>query len=97
MVMSCGGGKAYCNPMIRSLLLANLCPRAVAFRSTSQPYCAPPNVRQVVRWGWSCVLLFLQVVLLLLLSQEVASDSLTLYDPMDCSPPGSSVHGISQA
>ena len=27
---------------------------------------------------------------------EVAQSSLTLSDPMDCSPPGSSVHGISQ-
>ena len=28
---------------------------------------------------------------------EVAQLFLTLSDPMDCSPPGSSVHGISQA
>ena len=28
---------------------------------------------------------------------EVAQSSLTLSDPMDCSPPGSSVHGIFQA
>ena len=28
---------------------------------------------------------------------EVAQSSPTLHDPMDCSPPGSSVHGISQA
>ena len=28
---------------------------------------------------------------------EVAQLCLTLYDPMDCSPPGSSVHGIFQA
>ena len=28
---------------------------------------------------------------------EVAQLCLTLRDPMDCSPPGSSVHGISQA
>ena len=28
---------------------------------------------------------------------EVAQSCLTLFDPMDCSPPGSSVHGISQA
>ena len=27
----------------------------------------------------------------------VAQSCLTLCDPMDCSPPGSSVHGISQA
>ena len=27
----------------------------------------------------------------------VAESYLTLCDPMDCSPPGSSVHGISQA
>ena len=28
---------------------------------------------------------------------EVSQSSLTLRDPMDCSPPGSSVHGIFQA
>ena len=28
---------------------------------------------------------------------EVAQSCLTLFDPMDCSPPGSSVHGILQA
>ena len=28
---------------------------------------------------------------------EVAQSCPTLFDPMDCSPPGSSVHGISQA
>ena len=28
---------------------------------------------------------------------EVAQSCLTLGDPMDCSPPGSSVHGIFQA
>jgi len=28
---------------------------------------------------------------------EVAQSSPTLSDPMDCSPPGSSVHGIFQA
>ena len=29
--------------------------------------------------------------------KQVTSVSLTLCDPMDCSPPGSSVHGILQA
>ena len=29
--------------------------------------------------------------------REVAQSCLTLCDPMDCSPPGSSVHGIFQA
>ena len=28
---------------------------------------------------------------------EVAQSCLTLSDPMDCSPPGSSVHGVLQA
>ena len=28
---------------------------------------------------------------------EVTQSCLTLHDPMDCSPPGSSVHGIFQA
>ena len=30
-------------------------------------------------------------------ASEVAQSCLTLSDPMDCSPPGSSVHGIFQA
>ena len=30
-------------------------------------------------------------------ASEVAQSCLTLHDPMDCSPPGSSVHGIFQA
>ena len=30
------------------------------------------------------------------IQSEVALSSLTLSDPMDCSPPGSSIHGISQ-
>ena len=29
--------------------------------------------------------------------REVAQSCPTLFDPMDCSPPGSSVHGIFQA
>ena len=29
--------------------------------------------------------------------REVAQSCLTLHDPMDCSPPGSSAHGIFQA
>ena len=29
--------------------------------------------------------------------REVAQSCLTLFDPMDCSPPGSSIHGIFQA
>ena len=31
------------------------------------------------------------------IESEVAQSCLTLWDPMDCSPPGSSVHGIFQA
>ena len=31
------------------------------------------------------------------IQSEVAQSCLTLQDPMDCSPPGSSVHGIFQA
>ena len=43
-------------------------------------------------------LLFLKNVLKYSESEiEVSQSCLTLCDPMDCSPPGSSVHGISQA
>ena len=42
-------------------------------------------------------LLFLKNVLKYSESEiEVSQSCLTLCDPMDCSPPGSSVHGISQ-
>ena len=34
---------------------------------------------------------------LLALLSEIAQSCLTLCDPMDCSPPGSSIHGISKA
>ena len=32
-----------------------------------------------------------------ILESEVAQSCLTLRDPMDCSPPGSSIHGVFQA
>ena len=39
-----------------------------------------------------------QVTFEIMLSEsEVAQSCLTLSDPMDCSPPGSSLHGIFQA
>ena len=38
-----------------------------------------------------------KLVLQPLPSNEVAQSCLTLCDPVDCSPPGSSVHGILQA
>ena len=34
---------------------------------------------------------------ILIQNSEIAQSCPTLYDPMDCSPPGSSVHGILQA
>ena len=43
----------------------------------------PPRVRVLTTTGQSCYL--------------VAQSCPALWDPMDCSPPGSSVHGISQA
>ena len=45
---------------------------------------------------WS-KLFYLATFLLLLLCALVTQSCLTLYDPMDCSPTGSSIHGISQA
>ena len=45
---------------------------------------------------WSLLLLLLQL-LKLYSENEVAQSCLTLCDPMDCSPPGSSVHEIFQA
>ena len=38
-----------------------------------------------------------KTILMLVWTSEVAQSCLTLFDPMDCSPPGSSVHGILQA
>ena len=40
---------------------------------------------------------FVGKVMSLLSTNEVAQSCPTLYDPMDCRPPGSCVHGISQA
>ena len=37
------------------------------------------------------------VILCLIFCSEVAQSCPTLCDPMDCGPPGSSVHGIYQA
>ena len=44
---------------------------------------------------WSCH--FLLQCMKVKSESEVAQLCLTLSDPMDCSPPGSSVHGIFQA
>ena len=48
------------------------------------------------QWGFWSTVGYLQLSLKVKES-EVAQSCLTLCDPMDCSPPGSSVHGISQA
>ena len=40
---------------------------------------------------------FLILAILVKVKVLVARSCLTLYDPMDCSPPGSSIHGILQA
>ena len=42
----------------------------------------PSPMHESEKWKWSC---------------SVAQSCLTLSDPMDCGPPGSSVHGIFQA
>ena len=46
---------------------------------------------QLCVWVYACVCVCVCVLVL------VAQSSLTLCKPMDCSPPGSSVYGISQA
>ena len=93
--MRCGGGKAYSNPRIRSLLLANLCPRALTLRSTSQPPCAPPNVGQEGGMGLE-LCTALPPGCFVVVAQSQSCIWLWLFcNPMDCAP-GSSVHGISQ-
>ena len=70
------------------------------------------NNQLVIEWvkrRYSCVCIYMYIqynmyiysniyiyILLLLFSRSVVSDQL-FCDPMDCSPPGSSVHGIFQA
>ena len=63
-----------------------------------------PSLSQVYKAAFFFLLIvkiFSQVdfltILQLLFSSEVAQSCLTLCDPMDCSLPGSSVHGIFQA
>ena len=50
----------------------------------------PLKILDNVTWSWR----FTDTLALLC---SVANSCLTLFDPMDCSPPGSSVHVISQA
>ena len=56
---------------------------------TSMYRCGSTGTKRPRRWGF--------FLLLLLLFGLVAQSCLTLCDPMDCSPPDSSVHAISQA
>ena len=63
-----------------------------------------PSLSQVYKAAFFFLLIvkiFSQVdfltILQLLFSSEVAQSCLTLCDPMDCSLPGSSIHGILQA
>ena len=51
------------------------------------------KLRKSNNWNFSWRLFFL----FMKMKVSVAQLYLTLCDPMDCSPPGSSVHGISQA
>ena len=50
-----------------------------------------------VRSFFSCIYWDYDVICLLFSINMHVSSCLTLWDPMDCSPPGSSVHGILQA
>ena len=54
------------------------------------PICCFLLLLSIVHWGRASCLLFGVLVL-------VAQSCPTLWDPMDCSPPGSSIHGIFQA
>ena len=56
---------------------------------------APPSLGFSRQEHWS-VLPFLSPMHEVKSESEVAQSCLTLSDPMDCSPPGSSVHGIFQ-
>ena len=57
---------------------------------------APPSLGLSRQEHWSGLHFLLQCVKVKSES-EVTQSCLTLSDPMDCSPPGSSVHGIFQA
>ena len=57
---------------------------------------APPSLGFSRQEHWKCCHFFLQCMKVKSES-EVAQSCPTLRDPMDCSPPGSSVHGIFQA
>ena len=59
-------------------------------------YQAPPSLGFSRQEHWSGLHFLLQCMRAKSES-EVAQSCLTLRDPMDCSPPGSSIHGIFQA
>ena len=45
----------------------------------------------------TCGFVFVTIIVIMKVKELVIQSCLTLCDPMDCSPPGSSVHGIPQA
>ena len=62
----------------------------------------PSPVHESETWKWSCSVVgvgcyFLLPCMKVKSESEVAQSCLTLRDPMDCSLPGASVHGIFQA
>ena len=79
----------------RMLLLLSRFSR-VRFCATPQmaAHQAPPSLGFSRQEHWSGLHFLLQCMKV---KSEVAQSCPTLHDPMDCSPPGSSVHGIFQA
>ena len=82
-------------PVLHPSPACNLVPSIRVFTSGGQSTGASVSFLSMDSQGW-----FLLISLLskgLMKWREVAQSCLTLCDPMDCSPPGSSVHGIFQA
>ena len=83
-------------PMLLLLLLSHFsCVRLCATPQTAA-HQTPLSLGFSMQEHWSGCHFLLQCMKVKSES-EVAQSCLTLHDPMDCSPPGSSVHGIFQA
>ena len=88
------------SPSNRLLLLLLLLSRFSRVRLCATPetaaHQAPPSLGFSRQEHWSGCCLLLQCMKVKR-ENEVAQSSPTLSDPVDCSPPGSSLHGILQA
>ena len=85
-----------CLLLLLLLLLSNFSRVRLCATPETAAHEAPPSLGFSRQEHWSA-LPFPSPCMKVKSESEVAQSCLTLSDPMDCSPPGSSVHGIFQA